>query len=80
VSFAPGDVAGLAAAVGRVLADPRAAARRARAARDRLAVDFSWPRIAEENAAVYATARRSGPVELGRPKIPTGNVFGNATG
>jgi glycogen(starch) synthase len=80
VSFAPGDVAGLAAAVGRVLADPRAAARRARAARDRLAVDFSWPRIAEETAAVYATARRSGPVELGRPKIPTGNVFGNATG
>jgi len=80
VSFAPGDVAGLAAAVGRVLADPRAAARRARAARDRLAVDFSWPRIAEETAAVYATARCSGPVELGRPKIPTGNAFGNATG
>jgi glycogen(starch) synthase len=76
VSFAPGDVRGLAAAVGRVLADPRAAARRARAARDRLAVDFCWTRIAEETAAFYATAESAGPAELGRPKIPTGNVFG----
>ena len=74
VSFAPGDVAGLAAAVGRVLADPRAAARRARAARARLATDFDWSRIAEETAAVYAAAPCGGPVELGRPKIPTGNV------
>ena len=76
VSFAPGDVRGLASAVGRVLADPRAAARRARAARDRLAVDFCWTRIAEETAAVYAAAESGGPAELGRPKIPTGNVFG----
>ena len=82
VSFAPGDVRGLAAAVGRVLADPRAAARRARAARDRLAVDFCWTRIAEETAAVYATATRRERVEraeLGRPKIPTGNVFGRTS-
>jgi len=63
-----------------VLADPRAAARRARAARDRLAVDFSWPRIAEETAAVYATATCREQAQLGRPKIPTGNVFGNAAG
>ena len=76
VSFAPGDVAGLAAAVGRVLADPRGAARRARAARERLATDFDWSRIAAETAAVYAAAPNGGPVELGRPKIPTGNVFG----
>jgi glycogen synthase len=75
VSFAPGDVAGLAAAVGRVLVDPRAAARRARAARARLATDFDWSQIAAETAAVYAAAPCGGPVELGRPKIPTGNVF-----
>jgi glycogen synthase len=80
VSFAPGDVAGLAGAVGRVLTDPRAAARRARAARARLAVDFDWARIAEETAAVYARAERRERGELGRPKIPTGNVFGDATG
>ena len=76
VSFAPGDVAGLAAAVGRVLVDPRGAARRARAARARLATDFDWTRIAAETAAVYAAAPCGGPVGLGRPKIPTGNVFG----
>jgi glycogen(starch) synthase len=76
MSFPPGDVPALAAAVGRVLADPRAAARRARAARARLAVDFCWARIAEETARVYATAGRGARVELGRPKIPTGNVFG----
>jgi glycogen synthase len=77
VSFAPGDVAGLAAAVGRVLVDPRDAARRARAARARLATDFDWSRIAAETAAVYAGAPCGGPVEMGRPKIPTGNVFGS---
>jgi glycogen(starch) synthase len=77
VSFAPGDVAGLAAAVGRVLVDPRDAARRARAARARLATDFDWARIAAETAAVYAGAPCGGPVEMGRPKIPTGNVFGS---
>jgi glycogen(starch) synthase len=80
MSFPPGDVPALAAAVGRVLVDPRAAARRARAARARLAVDFDWNRIAEETAAVYTAATRRERVELGRPKIPTGNVFGNATG
>jgi glycogen(starch) synthase len=62
-----------------VLADPRAAARRARAARDRLAVDFDWARIAAETAAVYARAGYGGPAELGRPKIPTGNVFGRTS-
>ncbi|MBV9920268.1 MAG: glycosyltransferase family 4 protein [Pseudonocardia sp.] len=75
VSFAPGDVAGLAAAVARVLADPRAAARRARAATARLVTDFSWPRIADETVAAYAAAPCEGPRDLGRPKIPTGNVF-----
>jgi glycogen(starch) synthase len=76
VSFPPGDVPALAAAVGRVLADPRAAARRARTARARLGVDFDWAHIAAATAEVYAAARPGGPQELGRPKIPTGNIFG----
>jgi glycogen synthase len=63
--------------VGVVLADPRAAARRARAARARLGVDFDWTHIAAGTAAVSAAARAGGPVELGRPKIPTGNAFGH---
>jgi glycogen(starch) synthase len=76
VSFAPGDVAGLATAVGAVLADPAAAARRARAARKRLGSAFEWSRIAADTASVYAAATSGGPAELGRPKIPTGNIFG----
>ncbi|OLT13713.1 glycogen synthase [Pseudonocardia sp. CNS-139] len=76
LSFAPGDTTGLALAVGRVLADPAAAARRAAAATARLGTDFSWSKVAAGTAAVYAAARAGEPVELGRPKIPTGNVFG----
>jgi len=76
LSFTPGDVAGLAAAAGAVLSDPAAAARRARAARKRLGSAFDWARIAAATAAAYAAAVRGGPGELGRPKIPTGNVFG----
>ena len=75
VSFTPGDVAGLATAVGRVLVDPRGAAGRAQAARARLATDFDWSQIAAETAAVYTGATCGGPVELGRPRIPAGNVF-----
>ena len=75
VSFTPGDVAGLAAAVGRVLVDPRGAAGRAQAARARLATDFDWSQIAAETVAVYTGATCGGPVELGRPRIPAGNVF-----
>ncbi len=78
VTFPPGDVAALAAAVGRVLTDPRGAARRARTARARLGVDFDWAHIATGTAQVYASARTGGPQELGRPKIPTGNVFGRS--
>ncbi|GAA1304093.1 glycosyltransferase family 4 protein [Pseudonocardia xinjiangensis] len=78
VSFPPGDVAALARAVGAVLGDPTAAARRADTARARLAVDFDWARIAAETAAVYAAAPAGAPAQLGRPKIPTGNVFGRS--
>jgi glycogen(starch) synthase len=82
LSFDPGDVTGCAAAVIAALDAPGATQRRATAARDRLASDFAWPAIAADTAALYArTACRCavsdepGP-PLGRPKIPTGNVFG----
>jgi glycogen(starch) synthase len=75
LSFAPRDVAGLADAVGRVLDDPPAAARRAARARERLATDFAWAAIAARTAAVYGAARRRPPVPLGRPTIPTGAAF-----
>jgi glycogen synthase len=76
LSFAPGDVAGLAEAARAVLTDPAAARRRARAARARLADDFNWREVAAGTAAAYAASPAGGPVEVGRPKIPTGNVFG----
>ncbi|MFC4951191.1 glycosyltransferase family 4 protein [Pseudonocardia sp. GCM10023141] len=76
VSFPPGDVEALAVAVTSVLADPRAAARRAEAARGRLGAAFDWSAIAAGTAQVYARAAVRGPITLGRPKIPTGNVFG----
>ncbi len=76
LSFAPGDVPGLAAAVVRCLDDPAAARTRADAARARLDTDFAWPAIAAETAALYAAARPGPPLPLGRPKIPTGNIVG----
>jgi glycogen(starch) synthase len=78
LSFAPGDVAAIAAAVSTALADPAAARTRARTARDRLADEFDWRRITAQTADVYAAARVRPTVELGRPKIPTGNAFGPA--
>jgi glycogen(starch) synthase len=63
--------------IAAVLADPAAAAGRARAARKRLGSAFEWSRIAADTASVYAAATTGGPVELSRPKIPTGNVFGS---
>jgi len=78
LSFDPGDVRGIAAAVVAALDDPDAATERAAAARDRLGREFAWPTIAAETAALYARAAPHGPVVLGRPKIPTGNVFGRS--
>ncbi|ANY05673.1 glycosyltransferase family 4 protein [Pseudonocardia sp. HH130630-07] len=75
IGFTPGDVPGIADAVDRALADPRAARRRARAARTRLRTDFAWPGIAERTARIYAGAVAGGPRELARPKIPTGNLL-----
>jgi glycogen synthase len=76
LSFAPGDVPGLAAAVVRCLDDPAAARIRARAARARLDTDFAWPAIAAETGTLYAAVRPRPLQVLGRPKIPTGNIFG----
>ena len=58
VSFAPRDVAGLAAAVRTVLDDSAAAQRRAVAARERLTSDFDWHTVAKETAQVYLAAKR----------------------
>ncbi|CAA9234259.1 MAG: Glycogen synthase, ADP-glucose transglucosylase [uncultured Actinomycetospora sp.] len=76
LSFAHGDVPGLAVAVARRLDDPAAARTRADAARARLVTDFAWPAIAAETAALVGAVRPGPPLPLGRPKIPTGNIFG----
>jgi glycogen(starch) synthase len=76
LSFQPGDVAGIAAAVRAVLDDPVSARRRAEAARARLRNEFDWDQIAAGTVEVYASARRRPAEPIGRPKIPTGNVFG----
>ena len=70
-SFTPGDIAGLAAAVRATLADPAAAATRARRARDRLSADFSWSEVAERTVAVYSAAKRRVRPPMGRPVIDT---------
>ncbi|MCE7007937.1 glycosyltransferase family 4 protein [Kibdelosporangium philippinense] len=75
LSFAPGDVEGLAASVRTVLDDPAAARRRTRAAKARLTSDFDWRRIAAATVEVYETARVANHGPLGRPKIATGNAF-----
>jgi glycogen synthase len=75
LSFLPGDVPGIAAAVRAVLDDPAAAQRRARAAKARLGTDFDWVRIASATAEVYAAAPVCTHQPLGRPKIATGNAF-----
>ncbi|AIY46049.1 MULTISPECIES: glycosyltransferase family 4 protein [Mycolicibacterium] len=59
MSFAPRDVAGLAAAVRAVLDDPEAAQRRAIAARERLSADFDWHTVAAETSQVYLAAKRA---------------------
>ncbi|MGH3439823.1 MAG: glycosyltransferase family 4 protein [Sciscionella sp.] len=75
LSFSPADVGGIAAAVRAVLDDPRAARRRAKAAKARLAHGFDWPGIALHTVEVYARARTAEHPPLPRPKIATGNAF-----
>ncbi|GLB82078.1 transferase [Mycobacterium kiyosense] len=68
VSCPPRDVAALARAVAKVLDDPGAAQRRARAARDRLTSDFDWQTVAGETAQVYLAAKRS--ERQAQPRLP----------
>jgi glycogen(starch) synthase len=75
LSIEPGDVEGIAAAVGAVLSDPTAAARRAKAAKARLGAEFNWRGIAELTASVYRAATVGDHPVPGRPKIATGNAF-----
>jgi glycogen(starch) synthase len=75
LAFTPGDVVALRTAVDTVLRDRTAAEQRARTARARLSVDFDWAHIAEATAEVYRRARVGDQLELGRPKIPSGNAF-----
>ena len=73
LSYPPRDIAGLAAAVRKLLDDPGAAQRRALAARERLTSDFSWQTVAEQTArsiwppnAVCANRTRAGSSSSGR--------------
>ncbi|MFW0786715.1 glycosyltransferase family 4 protein [Gordonia sp. CPCC 206044] len=70
LTFAPGDVAGLASAVRATLTDAGATASRARRARERLTEDFSWDEVAERTAGVYLAAKRRVRHAIGRPDIP----------
>jgi glycogen synthase len=62
------DVTRLVKAVVAVLDDPAAAARRARAARERLTSDFDWRTVADETAQVYLAAKRRERQPL--PRLP----------
>jgi glycogen(starch) synthase len=70
LSFAPGDVGGLTAAVRAALADPEAAWRRAVAARARVSQGFAWGQVAQRTATIYQEAKRRPRRPLGRPVIP----------
>lgn len=69
VSFAPRDVAAMAAAVRGVLDDPDAAQQRAVAAYERLTHDFDWATVADETAQIYLAAKRREREPLARPTI-----------
>lgn len=69
LSFAPGDIAGLTAAVRNVLNDPETAAQRAQRAHARLGTDFNWTAIATSTVEVYAHSRRHNRAPLGRPAV-----------
>ncbi|GAA1480941.1 glycosyltransferase family 4 protein [Gordonia sinesedis] len=70
LTFAPGDVAGVAAAVRATLSDPAEAAARARRGRERLTAEFSWSEVADRTAGVYLAAKRRVRHPVGRAFIP----------
>ena len=59
MSYPPGDVPALAAAIRAVLDSPEAAQDRAAAARARLTSDFAWHTVAAETEQVYLAAKRA---------------------
>ena len=69
LTFTPGDVAGLTAAVRSCLSDPVQTAARARRARARLTAEFSWREVAERTSGVYLSAKRRVRHPVGRPFI-----------
>jgi glycogen synthase len=54
----PGDIAALRAAIDRLLADREARLRMGRAARERIAANYSWERVTARTLAAYARATR----------------------
>lgn len=75
LSCPPGDVEVLTEAIRDTLDDPHAARLRADHGRARLRTHFHWPTIAGETVDVYRSTTVRAPRPLGRPKIPTGNIF-----
>ncbi len=81
--FAPGDVAGLADAVGSLLSDEVLAHRLVRDARAVLDTDYRWTSIAERTVAVYRraiaedAAVRAGLRTLDEPALPARLVVGD---
>jgi glycogen(starch) synthase len=69
MSFTPGDVTGLTAAIRGTLSDPDATQNRAIAARHRVAEGFAWNQVAQRTAGVYLGAKRRIRRPLGRPNI-----------
>jgi glycosyltransferase involved in cell wall biosynthesis len=65
-SFAPGDAAGAAAALGRALDEREPARRCAAAGRARATGEFAWSRIAEQTEAAYQAAEAWWAASRGR--------------
>lgn len=81
LTFPPGDVTGLTAAISTVLTDPQAAAARARHAAASLQTRFAWPAIAAQTVDIYRQAHlRPQPQQISTAElIGTNILYPNAT-